>query len=219
MGRPRSAAASRPARRHKLPRAQREQQMLVIAAQEFGKRGFHAASMDDIARACGVTKPMLYAYFDSKEGLFVAVVDRIGKALLVEVEKLLAEPVPRERLARGADLILDFIIRDRHAWSVLYAEGLGDTDVAKHVSIYRNRIIQLAALTLGQARPLALATAGGRRQAELYAVGMIGAGEAIARRWLDRESVTPAELQLMARRMVDAFLKEFLATPLPGGGR
>lgn len=219
MGRPRVAAASRPPRRQKLPRAQREQQMLAIAGQEFGKRGFHAASMDDIARACGVTKPMLYAYFDSKEGLFLAVVDRIGTALLKQVEKLLAEPVPRERLTRGADLILDFIIRDRHAWSVLYAEGLGDGDVARHVSGYRNRIIELAALTLGQARPLALASAAGRRRAELYAVGMIGAGEAIARRWLDRQSVAPGELQSMARHMVDAFLKEFLATPLQAAAR
>ena len=191
--------------------------MLDIAAQHFGRRGFHAASMDDIARACGVTKPMLYAYFESKVGLFLAVVDRIGKELLLAVEKLLAVPDARKRLNAGTDLILEFIVRDRHAWSVLYAEGLGDSGVARHVNGYRNRIVQLAALTLGQARPIALATAGGRRRAELYAVGLIGAGEAIARWWLDHGNATPEELQAMGRRMIDAIMADFLAMPLSEG--
>jgi AcrR family transcriptional regulator len=207
------AASTRPARRRKLPRAERERQMLDRAAQMFGRRGFHASSMDDIARECGVTKPMLYAYFDSKEGLFLAVVDRTGKVLVAAVEKLLAEPDARQRLNRGTDLILDFIARDRHAWAVLYAEGLGDGAIAKHVAGYRNRIVQLTALTLGQARPATLATAAGRQRAELYAVALIGAGEALARWWLDRQRISAGELQAMGRRMVDAILGDFLATP------
>lgn len=207
------AASTRPAPRRKLPRAERERQMLDIAARMFGRRGFHAASMDEIARECGVTKPMLYAYFQSKEGLFLAVVDRTGQALVSSVEKLLTEPDARKRLNRGADLILDFIARDRHAWAVMYAEGLGDSAVAKHVTAYRNRIVQLTALTLGQARPAALATAAGRQCAELYAVGLIGAGEALARWWLDRQRISAGELQAMGRRMVDAILGDFLAAP------
>lgn len=193
--------------------------MLGIAGRVFGQRGYHATSMDEIARECGVTKPMLYAYFGSKEGLFLAVVDTIGKLLVSTVEKLLAEPDPRKRLIQGADLILDFIARDRHAWAVLYAEGLGDSDVARHVAGYRNRIIQLTALTLGQARPLTLATAAGRRNAELHAVSLIGAGEAVARWWLDRQSVSAEQLQAMTRRVVDSLLKAFLASEAPGEAR
>lgn len=186
--------------------------MLGIAGRVFGQRGYHATSMDEIARECGVTKPMLYAYFDSKEGLFLAVVDNVGRLLVSSVEKLLVEADPRRRLIRGADLILDFIARDRHAWAVLYAEGLGDSDVARHVAGYRNRIIQLTALTLGQARPLSLATAAGRRHAELHAVSLIGAGEAVARWWLDRQSVSTDDLHAMTRRVVDALLETFLAS-------
>jgi AcrR family transcriptional regulator len=188
--------------------------MLDSAARVFSRRGYHAASMDEIARDCGVTKPMLYAYFESKEGLFLAVVDRTGRWLLSAVEKLLAEPDVRQRLYRGADLILELIARDRHAWAVMYAEGLGEGRVARHVAGYRGRIVQLAALSLGQARPLTLATPAGRRRAELYAVGMIGAGEALARWWLDRQGLSAAELQALGRRMVDAILGDFLAAPL-----
>ena len=193
--------------------------MLGIAGRVFGQRGYHATSMDEIARECGVTKPMLYAYFDSKEGLFLAVVDAIGKLLVSTVEKLLAEPDPRKRLIHGADLILEFIARDRHAWAVLYAEGLGDSDVARHVSGYRNRIIQLTALTLGQARPLSLATAAGRRNAELHAVSLIGAGEAVARWWLDEQAVSAQALQAMTRRVVDSLLQAFLASDVSGEAR
>jgi len=193
--------------------------MLDSASRVFAQRGFHAASMDEIARACGVTKPMLYAYFRSKEGLFLAVVDRTGRTLLGAVEKLLAQPDARRRLNDGADVILEFIARDRHAWAVMYAEGLGESAVAKHVAGYRQKIVQLTALTLGQARPASLATAAGRQRAELYAVALIGAGEALARWWLDRQGIPAAELQAMGRRMVDAMLVDFLAAPLPAAAR
>ena len=213
MSRPSRAASNRPARRRKVPRAQREIQMLDTASRVFGQRGFHAASMDEIARECGVTKPMLYAYFESKEGLFLAVVDRTGKTLLAVVEKLLAEPDPRKRLNDGADVILNYIARDHHAWAVMYAEGLGESAVARHVAGYRERIVHLTALTLAQARPASLATPAGRQRAELYAVALIGAGEALARWWLDRQGISAADLQAMGRRMVDAILADFLAAP------
>jgi AcrR family transcriptional regulator len=46
--------------------------MLKAATRLFARKGFHDVSMDEIAEASGITKPMLYAYFDSKEGLFLA---------------------------------------------------------------------------------------------------------------------------------------------------
>ncbi len=59
-----------------MPRAEREQLILDVAGQRFASDGYHAASMDEIAAAAGVSKPMLYAYFGSKEGLYVAYIDR-----------------------------------------------------------------------------------------------------------------------------------------------
>ena len=56
-----------------MPRPVRERQMLEAAERAFADRGFHAASVDAIAEASGITKPMVYAYFGSKEGLYRAV--------------------------------------------------------------------------------------------------------------------------------------------------
>ena len=207
--------STRKAARRKLPRAARERQMLEVAAREFGRRGYHAASMDAIARACGVTKPMLYAYFGSKDGLYLATVDRTGTYLVSAVERLLEERDPGKRLRLGVDLILQFIQQNRHGWAVLYAEGLGEGPVAKHVGRYRDRIVQAAAVTLTDAVP-------GRSlaQAEPYAVGLLGAGEAVARWWLGRDSLPFPAVQAITHALVDAALAAFqAATPAPGRRR
>lgn len=49
------------------------------AKQEFLKHGYAAASMDRVAIAAGVSKPTLYNYFQNKEGLFAAIIDRLAK--------------------------------------------------------------------------------------------------------------------------------------------
>jgi AcrR family transcriptional regulator len=198
--------STRKPRRRKLPRADRERQMLRVAAGVFGRRGYHAASMDEIARRCGVTKPMLYAYFGSKDGLYLATVDRMGQSLVAAVEQLLAEPDARRRLGRGVDVVLEFIRRDRHGWAVLYAEGLGEGPVAKHVARYRDAIVQAAATTLADAVPGRAA-----RDAEPYAIGLLGAGEALARWWLGRARLPFTAVQAVTHRLADAALAAYRA--------
>lgn len=202
--------STRKGARRKLPRADRERQMLEVGARVFGRRGFHAASMDEIARLCGVTKPMLYAYFGSKEGLYLATVDRMGVALVGAVERLLEEPDPAQRLRTGVDVILRFIEQDRHGWSVLYAEGIGEGPVASHVARYRERIVQAAAVTLNDA-------VGRRdpRQAEPYAVGLLGAGEAVARWWLDRGVLPFTAVQAICHALVEAALAAYRTSAAP----
>src|SRR5687767_14290304 len=75
------------AARRRVPRVERQQQMLDVAARVFAERGYHAASMDEIAAEVGVSKPMLYAYFDSKEGLYLACIDRAGQDLLESMRR------------------------------------------------------------------------------------------------------------------------------------
>ena len=55
----------------RVPRAVREQQMLDAAVLTFARRGYAAASMDEIAEAAGVSKPLVYLYLNSKEDLFL----------------------------------------------------------------------------------------------------------------------------------------------------
>ena len=59
-----------------MPKAQRMAQMLTVAEEIFAEQGYLATSMDEIAVRCGVSKPMLYEYFGSKEGLLIGCIHR-----------------------------------------------------------------------------------------------------------------------------------------------
>jgi AcrR family transcriptional regulator len=108
----------------KVPRAVREEQMLEVARREFASRGFHAVSMDEIARAVGISKPMLYAYFDSKEGLFLACVGRAADALYAAVRAAAEESSTDElRLWRGYNAVLRFVEENDESWRILYPYG------------------------------------------------------------------------------------------------
>ena len=56
----------------RMPRAQREDQILRSPRQVFAERGYQATTMEDVAERVGVTKPLIYEYFGSKEGLLSA---------------------------------------------------------------------------------------------------------------------------------------------------
>ena len=72
----------------RMPRAQRRTQLLELATRVFTEKGFQSTSMDDIAAAAGVTKPVLYQHFESKESLYVEVLDISAESMLAEVRAL-----------------------------------------------------------------------------------------------------------------------------------
>lgn len=74
----------------RMPREKRRAQLLALATDLFTERGFQATSMDDIAAAAGVTKPVLYQHFSSKEALYGVVVETTGERLLEAVESVRA---------------------------------------------------------------------------------------------------------------------------------
>jgi TetR/AcrR family transcriptional regulator len=57
------------------------EKILKQATEEFARIGFEGARVDRIAQRCGVSKNMLYYYFKSKEGLFVATLERMYQEL------------------------------------------------------------------------------------------------------------------------------------------
>jgi AcrR family transcriptional regulator len=108
-----------------VPGEVRRQEMLDAARSVFADRGYQRASMDEIARSAGITKPMLYVHFDSKEGLFAAVAEAAGNELRERLEAVGLEAGidPAERLWRGLLEVFDFVDQHREGWSVLYPLG------------------------------------------------------------------------------------------------
>src|SRR3954451_2242020 len=83
-------------KRRRLPPEQRRGLIVAAAAEEFGRNGHRAARMEDIARAAGVTKAVLYDHFPSKGALHAEVVARASDHLVTAVtEATLAQGDPR----------------------------------------------------------------------------------------------------------------------------
>lgn len=108
----------------RVPRGVREQQMLDAAVAEFARQGFHAASMDDIAAHADVSKPMVYAYFGSKEQLFVACLHREGTRVMEAIVRVVEPQLgPDEQLWRGMQGFFGYVAAHRDGWSVLYRQA------------------------------------------------------------------------------------------------
>ena len=71
----------------------RREQILDVAIDVFGRSGYFGASMNDIAEAAGVTKPVLYQHFDSKSDLYRALLDEVGARMLSAITKATADSV------------------------------------------------------------------------------------------------------------------------------
>lgn len=106
-----------PARKRRLSSAERREQLLGAALPCFARRGYVGAGTRDLARAAGITEPILYRHFDGKAGIFRAVVERAGDAIAAAVEealhgvrgakrrlRALAEGLPRILEARRDEL-------------------------------------------------------------------------------------------------------------------
>ena len=81
--------------------------------------------MDEIAAAAGITKPMLYSYFGSKEGLFAACTRTAAAGLREELQGVVMEAgrPPDELFYAGVLAVFDFVEQNRESWMVLYSEG------------------------------------------------------------------------------------------------
>jgi AcrR family transcriptional regulator len=108
--------------RARVPREFREPEMLLAAGGLFSERGYAAVTMDEIASACGVTKPLLYSYFGSKEALFAACAEQAGAQLRARLRELVpvADRPPDQRVWRGLLAVFEFVEHHRRSWRLLY---------------------------------------------------------------------------------------------------
>lgn len=98
--------------------------MVDAASALFAEHGFGGVAMDDIAKASGITKPMLYAYFDSKEGLFAACAERAGAHLRDELREVGERDLtPDRQLWDGLQRVFAFVDEHHDSWLLLYPEG------------------------------------------------------------------------------------------------
>jgi AcrR family transcriptional regulator len=68
--------------------ARTRQRIVEVTLRLFESQGFHATSVDSIAKAAGTSRSTLYQYFESKEQIFVELLDECGSALMRVVRRI-----------------------------------------------------------------------------------------------------------------------------------
>jgi AcrR family transcriptional regulator len=180
-----------------MSRADRERQMLDVAEEVFAERGYRAASMDEIAERCGVSKPMLYEYFGSKDGLLMAAIDR-AKAELYEATRDAMEraSTPEEVLWQGMLAYFEFMDAHSRSFAMLLQEPMVvPPATGEAIEQTRRQQSGLIAPLIAALAPTVPAPA-----VEAYTEIIIGACERLALWRLHRPEVTARDA---ARHMTD----------------
>lgn len=108
-----------PARR--LGAVERRRQLFAVALTLFAERGYRATTMDDVAEAAGVTKPLLYQHFSSKRALYLELVDSVAKDLLGEIGRATAAAQgPRQQVEMGFAAYFRLVVTHEAAFRLLH---------------------------------------------------------------------------------------------------
>lgn len=131
----------------RLPAEQRRSQLLDVAIEIFGDRGFHATSMDDIAVAAGVTKPVLYQHFPSKRALYRELLDDVDRRLTDRIVTATGGAASgRERVQEGFAAYFRFVADHRAAFRLLFGASVrNDPEFASVAEATIERIADLIA--------------------------------------------------------------------------
>ena len=177
----RERATSRPAR---LPKNQRRAQLLDAASEVFTTRGYHAAAMDDIADAAGVSKPVLYQHFESKLDLYLALLDSSCERLAdVVADALTSTDDNAERVVAAVGAFYDFVSSASGEFRFVFESDLtGDNTVQRRLWRVNNDIADAIAQVIAEDTALPVA------ESKLLAISLVGLAQVSARFWVSAES-------------------------------
>lgn len=117
----------------RLTADQRRLQLFDVALGLFAERGYRATTMDDIAEAAGVTKPLLYQHFSSKRALYLELAETVAAQLLTAIAEATAGAEgPRQQVEKGFAAYFRMVVTHESAFRLLYGrDHAGDTELGE----------------------------------------------------------------------------------------
>jgi len=190
-------------KRRRLKPEQRRALIVAAAAAEFGRRGARDARMEDIARAAGVTKAVVYDHFASKEELHAEVLRKASDDLVTHVtEAVLGEDAPRERFHAALRATFEIVAR-RPDIQVLLVGQTGPERSVHRAAVRAQRSARRAIATLYLLNPLFLRGRRDRqRRAEHVAQATMGTLNALVALGIEQK-LAPDYLADLAIRVLD----------------
>ncbi|TLF97564.1 TetR/AcrR family transcriptional regulator [Nocardia cyriacigeorgica] len=183
-----------------VPRAEREAQILDVAAAEIGRVGYAGLSLGAVAAQAGVSKPLVYGYFGSKDGLYVACVRRAGAVLGDAIDLAISGTPTLEMAERTLTAIFAALEPRPYDWKVVFDRSHpADGPAAEAAQAARGRIAAQA--EQGVAAFLAnrgLTDAGDRSALTAVWTGLV---EALVDWWLQHPEQTAQQMSARSRRL------------------
>jgi AcrR family transcriptional regulator len=182
----------------------RRRQLLDVALDVFGARGFYGTSVEEIAERAGVTKPVVYQHFDSKRDLYFELVTEVGNRLAVAVtEAATGAGRPRDQVLAGFRAYFSWVERHPSAFQLLVSADITAGDgLGPIMADFEDRMAAVI-------EPLIEADVAPDHR-RMLAYSIVGLAEVTSRRWaasmLDTTSANPVEpvsAELVARRLAE----------------
>jgi AcrR family transcriptional regulator len=187
-----------------VARADREAQIVAVAGEVFAERGAALASVAEIAERAGISKPLIYNYFGSREGLLTACLSYAAELIVAEIERTAS--LGEVGLVRAL-VTLDGMFRllEDRPWTYRLVNDptLGSIPgVAEVLSPYRRKVDALAADGVGELMHLA----GDDDEQDVSAMVAVWSSvfDALVTWWLDHPGTSPEEMSERCTRLFDA---------------
>ncbi len=184
----------------RLPAAERREQLLDVAMTVFSDHGFHGASMNEVAAAAGVTKPVLYQHFPSKRELYLELVEGVSSQLAEAVTTAARSESGALNQAQAAlTAYFRFVEENQREFRLLFGRGAPREEEFESGSrVVENRMASTIVDLLDDRIDL--------ETRQVFARAIVGMSEGVSRHWVAQAS----------RPSADSMAKE-LAQLLVGG--
>jgi AcrR family transcriptional regulator len=185
----------------RLTGEKRRQQLFSVALDLFALRGYRATTMDDIAEAAGVTKPLVYQHFSSKRALYLELVDSIAQELLIAVRgAVMRAKGPRQQVEMGFAAYFRLVINREAEFRLLYGRDHADDKEL-------GRALRMVEDAIAEAIDPLIDAGLDDNHRRLLAYAVVGMAEGASRHFIAHrptgESAVEEEAQRLAQRMAD----------------
>ena len=185
----------------RLTAEQRRRQLVAVALELFAQRGYRSTTMDDIAEAAGVTKPLLYQHFSSKRALYLELVDSIAQDLLVAIGRaVMRAEGPRQQVELGFAAYFRLVVSHEAEFRLLYGRDHAD-------DFELGRALRAVEDAIAEAIDPLIDAGLDDDHRRLLAYGIVGMAEGASRRFIAQRPDSAAEVdeeaQRLAGRMAD----------------
>lgn len=190
----------------RLAADERRRQILEVAGRQFADSASGELSLDEIAKAAGVTRGLLHHYFGTKRELYVELVREMFRGGEPPVPEYVTGVGPEERLAESVTRWLDMVERNQRTWLVALSAGAARAaEIAEIVDRVRESAVDnvIAVLGIGPAADAAPEVRG-----VIRAYG--GFAESATREWLERGRFDRAQMETLLTSSLLALLGDVL---------